>query len=133
MLVLNRSLLLASYSLAIVLAVLFPDLSGHLFSAAMMFVLGPMLIVLSLAYITFAKGSRVTLAYGLSHSVGALLLNSGTGVAIYAYRVGSTTFDPMTYLIFKGELLLRVTVLALVFTIAWLVSVALRFNRSNAL
>ena len=132
MLTLSRSLLLAGYSLAVVLAMLFPDLSGHLFSWAMVFVLGPMLIVLPLAYISFARDSGVTLAGGLAHSVGALLLNFGISVTIYAYRAGHTAFDPMTYLLLKLELLSRAIVLALVFAIAWLVSVALRPNRNNA-
>jgi hypothetical protein len=126
------SMLLMSYSLAIVLAVVFPDLSGHLFSWAMVFVIGPLLIVLPLAYLSFANGSRVTLASGLAHSVGALLLNFGMSVSIYAYGAGRTIFDPMTYFILKLELLSRALVLALVFAFAWLVSVAFRNIRSHA-
>jgi hypothetical protein len=98
----------------------------------MVFVLGPLLILLPLACLVFPNGSRVTLASGLAHSVGALLLNFGISASIYAYGAGRTIIDPMTYLMLKLELLSRAIVLALVFAFVWLVSVAFRNYRTHA-
>jgi hypothetical protein len=110
-----------SFGAAVLLAVLAPDLSHDWLSLAVLFLLAPMAILLPLAVASSPPDASLSLRSALAFSILGLALNFSICVAIFAWKIGRTTFDPMTYSIFELEWMVKAVLLAVVFLVVRLI------------
>jgi len=113
----SRESTLASFAAAIILAALAPDLSGEWLSVAVLFLIAPIAIVLPFAIASVPAAPSMKVRTALLLSLAGLALHFTVCVGIYAWKIGRTTFDPMTYTIFELEWITRLVALVAVFLI----------------